>query len=245
MNVRPNKTFLGRAYRQRNLHNQVVNEIGGSIVRGVLKPSDVLPDEGTMSGQLGVSRTVVREAIKVLAAKGLVETRTRRGTIVLPDTYWNRLDPDVLTWIDLAGQDESFLKQLTEIRKIVEPAAAGMAAERATAEEMQEIQRAFEDMQRNTEQGQNYTEADMRFHAAILEASHNAFLKPLANAIRAALHASMKVTDPNAHRDQSLPLHRDILEAIRKRDAKAAAEAMRLHLDYTWQRIQKELEENS
>ena len=95
---------LGRTYRQRNLHSQVVREIGSRIMRGFFKPMDVLPDEESMGNQLGVSRTVVREAIKVLSAKGLVETRPRRGTLVLQDRFWNRLDPDVLSWIDEAGQ---------------------------------------------------------------------------------------------------------------------------------------------
>jgi DNA-binding FadR family transcriptional regulator len=233
---------LGRTYRKRNLHSQVVREIGSRIVRGFFKPMDVLPDEESMVNQMGVSRTVVREAIKVLAAKGLVETRTRRGTLILHDRFWNRLDPDVLSWIDEAGHDAQFLQQLTEMRKIVEPAAASLAAERADESEIAGIAEACATMQANLNDEQAYAEADTNFHCTILEASQNAFLKPIAPAIRAALRTSMKVTNPTAHSDQSLPLHLEILNAIRRHDPKAAAEAMQRHLEYTWDRIEKELD---
>jgi GntR family galactonate operon transcriptional repressor len=233
---------LGRTYRQRNLHSQVVREIGSRIVLGFFKPMDVLPDEESMVNQLGVSRTVVREAIKVLSAKGLVETRTRRGTLILPDRFWNRLDPDVLSWIDEAGHDAQFLQQLTEMRKIIEPAAASLAAERASDSEIAEIAKACTTMQAKLDDEQAYAEADTDFHCAILEASHNAFLKPITHAIRAALRSSLKVTNPTAYSDQSLPLHLEILDAIRRRDPQAAAEAMQRHLEYTWERIKKELD---
>jgi GntR family galactonate operon transcriptional repressor len=234
--------FFGRAYRQRNLHSQVVREIGMRIVRGFFKPQDVLPDEGSMGNQLGVSRTVVREAIKVLSAKGLVETRTRRGTLILPDSSWNRLDPDVLSWIENDGYDAQFLQQLTEMRKIVEPAAASLAAERANEAEIAAIAEAYASMQANLIDEQAYADADTDFHCIILEASRNEFLKPFTHAIRAALRSSLKVTNPTAHSAQSLPLHLEILNAIRKRDPKAAASAMKRHLEYTWNQIEKELD---
>lgn len=233
---------LGRAYRQRNLHSQVVHEIGSRIVRGYFKPQDVLPDEESMGNQLGVSRTVVREAIKVLSAKGLVETRTRRGTLILPDRTWNRLDPDVLSWIEEAGHDAQFLQQLTEMRKIVEPAAASLVAERADEADIEALAEAYAAMQANLNDEQAYADADTNFHSIILEASRNEFLKPITHAIRAALRSSLKVTNPTAHSAQSLPLHLEILNAIRKRDPKAAAAAMQRHLEYTWNRIQKELD---
>ena len=235
---------LGRAYRQRNLHSQVVREIGSRIVRGFFKPQNVLPDEESLGNQLDVSRTVVREAIKVLSAKGLVETRTRRGTLILPDRSWNRLDPDVLSWIEEAGHNAQFLRQLTEMRKIVEPAAANLAAERADEAEIASIAEAYAAMQANLNDEQAYADADTNFHCIILEASHNEFLKPFTHAIRAALRCSLKVTNPTAHSAQSLPLHLEILNAIRKRDPKAAASAMQRHLKYTWNRIEKELDAN-
>ena len=235
---------LGRAYRQRNLHGQVVREIGSRIVRGFFKPLDVLPDEESMGDQLGVSRTVVREAIKVLAAKGLVETRTRRGTLIQPDRFWNRLDPDVLSWINEAGHDAQFLRQLTEMRRIVEPAAASLAAERAGEAEIAAIAEACKKMQASLNDEQAYAEADINFHCTLLEASRNEFLKPIAHAIRAALRASLKVTNPTAHSDQSLPLHLEILNAIGRHDPQAAARTMHRHLEYTWKRIEKELKAN-
>src|SRR6187399_3464470 len=121
-----------RTYPRRGLHGAVVHEIGVRIVDGQLQPGETLPDNGFL-GEPDVSRTVVREAIKVLAAKGLVESRPKTGTRVRAPESWNLLDPDVLAWQQEGTPQPVFLRKLTEVRLIVEPAAAELAAQRARA----------------------------------------------------------------------------------------------------------------
>ena len=121
------------------IHAGVVQGIGRRIVRGELAAGEILPEQGELSRMLGVSRTVIREATKVLAAKGLVESRSKRGTVVLPRSDWRLLDPDVLAWLSEAGLDPEFLRGMFEVRRIIEPAVARLAAERATPEELAAI----------------------------------------------------------------------------------------------------------
>src|SRR6476660_7156500 len=132
----------GRTYPKRGLHGSVVHEIGVRILEGELKPGDTLPDNGSLA-EPEVSRTVVREAIKVLAAKGLVESRPKTGTRVRPRTDWNLLDPDVLAWQFAAGPFTRFIEDLFELRQMIEPQAAAMAARRAGPVEIERIEQAY------------------------------------------------------------------------------------------------------
>ena len=225
---------------QRNLHGQVVKEIGTQILSGQLKPGSLLFDEETLGARFAVSRTVVREAIKILAAKGLVESRPKRGTIVRPVQFWSRLDPDILMWQGNSTSGWEFLRNLMEVREIVEPPATQLAAQRATPEEVAIISQAYHDMVESVEDPEVFMQADMRFHAAILQASHNEFLQPIANAIRAAMFSSLRITNRGAALNKkSLPLHFGILEAVREKAPDAAA-AMRRHLQDTLTRLKKE-----
>src|SRR5437773_10142973 len=122
----------GRTYPRRGLHGALVHDIGVRILRGELKPGDPLPVDDGAGDEPEVGRTVLREAIKVLAAKRLVESRPKTGTRVRPRKDWNLLDPDVLAWQVEAGADAEFLAQALEVRRMIEPAAARLAAERAT-----------------------------------------------------------------------------------------------------------------
>src|SRR5712691_7528345 len=126
-----------RTYPRRGLHGELVHDIGVRILRGELEPGDALPTEGEAPGAT-VSRTVVREAIKVLAAKGLVEARPKTGTQVRERRYWNLMDPDVLAWRLEANPSDEFYFDVFELRRLIEPAAAAMAATRASAEEVEE-----------------------------------------------------------------------------------------------------------
>src|ERR687887_1744910 len=135
-----------RTYPRRGLHGAVVHEIGVRILDGELKPGDTLPDNGSLT-ESEVSRTVVREAIKVLAAKGLVESRPKTGTRVRRREDWNLLDPDVLAWLQDDDVSEEMLRKLTEVRRIIEPAAAELAAARAGAREIAAMQNAFVQME--------------------------------------------------------------------------------------------------
>ena len=133
----------GQMYPRRGLHGEFVHRIGVQILRGDLQPGDALPGEDELSGEYAVSRTVLREAVKVLAAKGLVEARPKTGTRVRPRSKWNLLDPDVLAWRFEASPDGDFFRNIVELRRIVEPEAARLAAERATDEEIAELEGAF------------------------------------------------------------------------------------------------------
>src|SRR5205809_5241457 len=131
--------FERSQYPEQSLHGRIVHAIGRRILSGDLRPGDLLPAEP----DLGASRTVVREAVKVLAAKGLVESRPKTGTRVRPRDAWNLLDPDVLAWQREGASPAQFLRKLTEVRRIVEPAAAELAAERASSRELAGVEDAY------------------------------------------------------------------------------------------------------
>ena len=128
-----------RTFSQSSIHGRIAHEIGQQILRGDLEPGETLPSESDLGAGLGVSRTVLREAIKVLAAKGLVESRTKIGTRVKARDEWNLLDPDVLSW-SLASHDaESYALAVSEMRRVLEPAGAALAAQRATPDRCPDI----------------------------------------------------------------------------------------------------------
>jgi len=238
MNKETSMLLPRQAYSQRSLHGQVVREMGMQIVQGHFKPGEALPDEGALLARFDVSRTVVRESLKVLAAKGLVESRPKIGTLVRPSIFWNRLDPDILDWQETNESQGTFLRSLTEVRKIVEPPAASLAAVRATGRELEIIQEAYQGMADNIENIEAFMDADIRFHAAILEASHNEFLQPITNAIRAAMLSSLRITNRDAALNKhSVSLHRVVLEALKTKDPRRAERSMRRHLDDTWSRL--------
>src|SRR5437867_4809520 len=131
--------FERSQYPEQSLHGRIVHAIGRRILGGDLQPGDLLPAEP----ELGASRTVVREAIKVLAAKGLVESRPKTGTRVRPRESWNLLDPDVLAWLQDGAVSEDLLRKLTEVRRIIEPAAAELAAARADGRDLAALEQAL------------------------------------------------------------------------------------------------------
>ena len=135
-------TTLFGANRKRNLFAHVVEALGSRIVRGDLQPGDPFPNEADLGREFGASRSVIREAVKSLAAKGLLESRTRTGIRVLPPGQWNLLDLDVLGWRYAAMPPRAFFRELFEIRRVIEPEASALAAERATAEEIAAIERS-------------------------------------------------------------------------------------------------------
>jgi DNA-binding FadR family transcriptional regulator len=219
-------------YSKRSLHGQVAHELGGRILRGELVPGAVLPNEAEFSASLSVSRTALREAIKVLAAKGLVESRPKTGTRVRPRADWNLLDPDVLAWQFAAGPFTRFIEDIFELRQMIEPQAAAMAARRAGAAEIEPIEEAYRGMAAAGNDSDLWIDPDLRFHQAIIRATGNELLWPLGAIIETALATSFRLS--SAHWDgpiHSLPLHRAILDAIRERDAEAAHAAMHRLLD--------------
>lgn len=216
-----------RTFSRRSAHGQIAHEIGLSILRGELAPGEILPSEVALGQEFGVSRTALREAIKVLAAKGMVESRTKIGTRVRERTYWNMLDPDVLSW-SLASHDaDSYATGVTEMRYILEPAGAALAAERATAAQKRRIRAAYEAMEAAGQDHEQSIRHDLRFHQAILEATGNAFLASLGHMIESALAFSFKLSaQARENKAYSVPLHKAVLDAIEKGDARAAQAAM-------------------
>ncbi|MCJ2048605.1 FadR/GntR family transcriptional regulator [Methylobacterium sp. J-070] len=211
----------------RRIHGSVARDLGIAILGGRYAPGDVLPGEIEFSEQLKVSRTAYREAIRILSAKGLVESRPRTGTRVSQRSRWNLLDPDILAWAFQAEPSEAFIRDLFELRMIVEPAAAALAAERRSGLDIARMGHALEEMGRHglaTEAGRA---ADQAFHNAILEAARNGPLMALSSSIAAAV----TWTTIFKHRRKGLPRdampdHRLLYEAIVAGEPEAARQTM-------------------
>jgi GntR family transcriptional regulator, galactonate operon transcriptional repressor len=215
-------------YPRRGLHGEVVHTIGLQIVGGALQPGDPLPPEDELTSDLAVSRTVLREAVRVLAAKGLVEARPKIGTRVRARAEWNILDPDVLSWRAEASNDSKLYEDTTEVRLAIEPLAARLAATRASADETAAIAEAYDAMEAGVDDQAAYFAADLRFHALILSACHNELLGHLGGVLRAVLRTTFELTTtPKRSRRRALPLHRAILDEIVAGNGDAAEAATR------------------
>jgi DNA-binding FadR family transcriptional regulator len=227
-----------RTYPRRGLHGAVVHDIGVRIVRGELEPGDPLPTEEQLSGDLAVSRTVLREAIKVLAAKRLVESKPKTGTRVLPRHDWNLLDPDVLAWQLEAGADRRFLDDALELRRLIEPQAARLAAERATERQIAALEAAHREMEAAGEDLDAFMESDLRFHSLLLESCDNEVLEHMANIVGSVLRTLFAVTSAGDGRlGKAAQLHGTVVRAIRARDPAAAELAVLELLDDTGVKI--------
>jgi DNA-binding FadR family transcriptional regulator len=214
----------------KNFHGNTVDQLGEAIVAGRYLPGASVPPEPLLGEQLGVSRTVVREAIKSLVAKGLVSTGPKVGTRVLPEEHWNWFDPDVITWKSKAGLTPEFLRDLLDLRRALEPAAVRMAAERATAQDIAEIEAAFAGMKLAVEDGGDYVSHDLRFHQGLWRACRNRMILQMGQALGALLRTSFEIS--TARKDgprNSLPMHRAVLDAvIAHQPAKAEKAILRL-----------------
>lgn len=212
---------------RRNLCGQVVHDLGCKILAGEWNPGDPLPQEVALCDTMGVSRTVIREAIKSLAAKGLVQSRAKRGTIVQPARSWNYLDPEVLDWQTQADDSGQLLFHLTEFRQAIEPAAAALAAERGSDEDLRKIETACQEMADNTDNLEAFLQADLKFHTEILHATANPFFSPVANVISVSLESSLRVTNRQATDNRtSIPPHQAVAKAICDRKPEQARAAM-------------------
>lgn len=218
---------LQSAPQRVNLHSAVAARLGSLIAQGKLAPGSLLPNEAMLGADFGVSRTALREAIKVLASKGLIEVRRKTGTRVNAHALWNMLDPEVLGWMFSGDGIPPGLEDLMEVRLLVEPAAARMAALRADAVDLKEIREAFAEMEASTGDLRSSVDADLRFHMAVLQATHNAFMRPFGAMIQAALRGSFRLTSSNTDLYRlTLPKHREILRAIEAGNGTKAGNAM-------------------
>ncbi|QHJ11589.1 HTH-type transcriptional regulator LutR [Paraglaciecola mesophila] len=204
---------------------QVARELGRRIVAGTYEPGTLIDEENTLATRYQVSRVVVRDAVKILVGKGLLDVRRGIGTRVRARDQWSMLDDDVLAWHLSAPPNPAFLKQLMEIRLAFEPKASRWAAERATAEDIAEIEAACVAMEQEEGTVENFIIADAEFHRAVLRAAHNEFLKAMEGVIYSALLVSIRLTnkDPRANKT-SVPFHREVCNAIANRDADRAEE---------------------
>ena len=216
----------------KNVHGTTLDLLGAAIVGGRYAVGASLPPEPVLGEELGVSRTVVREAVKSLVARGLVSTGPKVGTRVLPPEQWNWFDPDVIVWQSQAGLTREFLRDLQELRRVVEPAAVRIAAERATPADIAEVEAAFAGMKKAVEEGGDYVAYDLRFHQGLLRACHNRMLVQMSKALSALLRTSFEIsTSRKDGPKNSLPLHRAVLDAVIARDPEAAETAIRVLID--------------
>ena len=205
----------------------VAGLIGRRIVSGQHKPGDTLPTEPRIQAEFGVSRTAVREAIRLLSAKGLTASRPKIGTRVRPMADWNMLDPDVLRWQLDQNPSEDFIHALFEMREIIEPAAAERAAERATIEELDKMGVAMEGIQNEVRASPEQIKADLEFHMTILEASRNPLLRSVGAMIGSALSITFSLGWRTVMAEDAVLQHRAVYDAIRQRQGEQAFLAMR------------------
>ncbi len=212
---------------QRSIHAQIAGQIGRQIVSGAVLPGGVLPTEHSLSQDLNVSRTVIREAIKLLSAKGLVESRPRTGTRVRARAAWNMLDHDVLAWRLATGPTEQFAHDLFEMREVFEPAAAEIAARRQPEAPLARARAALAVMAEQPGESAESIEADFNFHQAILAATDNEFLISLGALIAMALRVSFHLSKfRQGARRQSVPAHAAVFAAIEAGDGPRARACM-------------------
>jgi len=213
--------------RALRLHGSIAREIGTLIVSGRYAPGQLLDGEVEASARRKVSRTAYREAMRILAAKGLVHCRPRVGTRVSALEQWHLLDPDVLSWVFSGEPAPRVLDGLFELRSIVEPAAAALAAARRNQQHLDIMRRALDAMSRHGLREEEGRVADMEFHAAILDATDNPFVVSLTKGITAAVDAitAFKLRLVPVCRDPS-PDHRRVFDAIAAADPEGARAAM-------------------
>lgn len=228
-----------------SLSGQVAREIGRRIVAGSYAEKELIEDEAALADRYQVSRSVIRDAVKVLVGKGLLEVRRGIGTRVHARDKWGLLDNDVLAWHQSAPLNADMLRELMEIRQVFEPRAARWAAERGSDEAISHIERAMEQMEARATSNDEYVAADAAFHRAIVRAAGNEFLMALEGVIFSALLSSIRLTntDPQQNED-SIPFHRDVCSAIVKRNGTKAQRLMERLLSDADERLEHRLREH-
>jgi len=226
---RPVRTEQGGSTRaqamfQGRLHGALAHRLGVNILNGVYKSGDILPNEIESSSSLEISRSAYREAIRILAAKGMVESRPKTGTRVTERARWNLLDPEVLGWMFETEPSETFIKALFELRLITEPAAAELAAHRRSEADVERMREALAVMARETLTTEVGRRADLEFHHTLIHATGNEALASLSSSIEAAVSwtTRYKARHNVLTRRDPVPDHERVFEAIARKDAGAA-----------------------
>lgn len=208
----------------RGLYGETVETIGSRIVNGYYEPGSQLPPQ-QLEHELGISGTVLREAMRVLADKGLVESRQKLGTVVMPRSAWSLLDADLLRWQE-ASEDASFLDDLAEMRFIIEPATARLAALRRTDQDLEQLHDALQAMIDAGSDGTGVIDADLAFHRALLNAAHNELLTRMEFILESGLRARDTLVHNKSDWPDSVPVHRAILAAVEAGDSSRAEQAV-------------------
>lgn len=209
----------------RNLTYGMLDRIGRAIVTGRYDEAP-FPTEAYLATENGVSRSVVREAVKMLGAKGLLTARPRKGTTIQPARNWNLFDPDVLRWLLERKFSLELLRQFTELRVAIEPAAAALAAQAHDETSLKAISAGFARMVAAEAGDDDVLESDIAFHVALLEGSANPFYRQFRDVVETALRTSIRFTNRFKGRTADLQQHRAVLEAVERRDADGARTAM-------------------
>jgi DNA-binding FadR family transcriptional regulator len=209
----------------RNLTFGLLETLGRAIVTGAYE-SERFPTEAELAARHAVSRSVTREAVKMLTAKGLLTARPRKGTSVLPASHWNLFDPDVLRWLLDRKFSLELLRQFSELRIAIEPAAAALAARWRIAARLEELRIAYAGMEAAEVGEGDALECDIAFHIAVLNASTNPFYMQFRDLVETALRTSIRFTNRFVGRTASLPQHKAVLDAIGGGDAAGAQAAM-------------------
>ncbi|MFG2357940.1 FadR/GntR family transcriptional regulator [Streptomyces sp. NPDC048521] len=221
-------------YARRGVHGQTVEALARRILGGDI-PEGATLDLVALQSELDVSLTALRESLKVLAAKGMVDARQKRGTFVRSRAHWNLLDADVLRWQFEGGSttesDRALLRNLAEVRAIIEPAAVRLAAERRTDADLAALDGALTAMGEEDAGAAHAVDADLAFHRALLAATHNELLERMEMVIESGLAHRDRIVHSSPHSEDPVPAHRAVLDAVRDQDAQAAEAAMRALLE--------------
>ncbi|GAA2280051.1 GntR family transcriptional regulator [Streptomyces ruber] len=213
------------SYSGRGVHGQVVHKLGARIVGGEITEGEIL-DIGALGAELDVSLTVMREALKVPASKGLTDARQKRGTFVRERAHWNLLDADVIRRRMETGDGPQVLRDLADVRSIIEPAAAYRAALHRTDADLSALEAALVDMGRAKVDSAAAAEADAAFHRALLAATGNEMLKRMDMLLEPGLRERDRMVHAHSDADDPVPSHRAVLDAVRDQDPDRAERAM-------------------
>lgn len=228
-----------------SLPTQVARELGRRIVAGTIETGTLIDDEATLTERYQVSRVVVRDAVKILVGKGLLDVRRGIGTRVKPRNQWILWDDDVLAWHVNAPPNKDFINQLMDIRLAFEPKAARWAAERATPESLAEIEAAISGMELEKGSVEKFIIADALFHRSVLRAARNDYLTAMEGVIYSALLISVQITNQDPRENSSsVSFHREVYEAIAAKDGYRAEQLTEKLLRDAIRRLQEAFGDN-
>ena len=229
-----------------NANDFLAAALGGEIVAGLYRPGERLPSEASLLERFRVSRPTLREAFRTLAAKGLIVSRQKVGASVRPKSSWNALDPEFLSWHLRTALSDNFVNDLFQLRQMVEPQAAFLAAQSRTPEALEAIAAAYDEMETGIAESEEVLGADLRFHQAILNATGNLFIGALGGLIDTALLGSFRLSWRVAPaRTDRLQQHRAVLEAIRAQKPEEARDAMAALLRDSVMDVRNELDKGA